>query len=1023
MVINDIRDFEEWFPFVRQKSNEEWESPSPLDPREGESGYQYGDATFYGEDRFVWNLNLQCFFYRNHPDGSGFKRFSPEEVLQALKQNIEIDIKRTDYKPVIRDLQPLSRLWTRLDVIRSHLRVDRSYWYSYGLSDATINRFRLGRGELFNWAGETPIIPARVTYLSGQEELNYYVFARSQNGWVSSSGSKTQIMWLIQDDPSSKELILVEGPRDVLTAWELGYRNIACYMGQGGWSLEKSEYVSSLGYEKVYVVTDNDEAGFQYRENCKKWFSPLPLKLYVIQWWDGLKSGYDLSDFYKDYKEETYTLLQNYFKHIKNILRPARIKEIDPSLISEDRNFLSIDEVRGRGENSIYYSLKDYITKYNGEYLNTTRLVSSPPGTGKTYTSIQVVEEVADQYYAIRFERYKKLLETKQKMEDTLKSDVEELEKMALTRQLRNIEFTINNFDWSTISWYGQYKQGYDDLLDAGANPEKWFNFEGRNEHNCRNLPTASELGSKNHDVYSYCNTLCPYRKECREDGYLNQYREKIKYPIVFYRHQHLVSGGSTGSSELVVIDENPHGVIDNYFIEVLPQHLNPSRSGWDLDVEETEQVYFIEIFVEALKEVVVESYKNEFVYSGVDIYRLFDEEIQEKDPELNIKLVLEKIDYHVLNNQYQPSYLYQDGDSLLIPLRCVPQIYLTMVREIDHYPFSEGEQWNSVFHLSKGVLRFYPAELPSIRRSTPIVCLDATPEPSITKLMFNRNVSLYKPDVKSDTTTTTVILGSDYTKGTRTRYYENKLKAWELKRTKEDHIPEDLLDSPLTKKLIKRIQFIADKHDSLLVVTFKELRYLLEDLFKDQNKIVVDHYGNVRGTNRYEDFQAVLLIGAYRIPYDIIRERAQVWLSLSKRKDLIPEETTIKIAAYDGTREGHTYRSFEHEFGDTYVRFIEEGEVRQSAARIRAHTTEDEKYIYIMANRPLLEYTDVVTTDRLFFQESKQQTKSQEIKEYVEGLWESEQKTPTYKELAEKFGVSNSLISYVMRQLKNKGE
>ncbi len=1073
-TIRSIEGLRALFPpdSIIDKTGVEWSSPAPFDPRYGDVPQVYEGRRFYGEDRFIWLIDQMVFIYRSHPSG-GNRRYTLEQVVEAMGATLDSSFDTTPKERSV-DTKVLGNLWARMQVVEAHALVDRVYWSKYGFTDEAIDRFKLGRGVFHQQDGSTPLIPAKITLLNDKPELNaYYMFSRGSQGWLNSVGSKDQFIWLVQDDPASKVVAIAEGPKDVIAAWCLGFKNVTLYQGSGGFSENKVAYLRKLGYETLVGLTDNDDPGRTYKESLKRWAQEARIWFKSLAWPAEFKNGYDLSDLTQDMGlSKGMAFIQAHLEEspFETVEKPRLIddyKTIQPLYQAEAPvKYLTREEVRGTGPNSIAASMKGYIqSSRDGLIAPTTHLIAAPAGSGKTHAAVEVVEAFAAEQTEYKMVEHAKLQEEILGLEGAFNravSEGDEDAKARLGNKIERVKEELQNYSWCVVSWFGQYKSGFEDLLNIGADPSLWFNFEARSPVNCENHGVAEELGRKNHDVSAYCQHGCPFKDNCKQNGYMRQFIDRKKKPITFYRHPHLVgSNDATEDCDLVVIDENPHKVVDSKAQFVRPDNLNPSRDGWGLDIPEAAQVAAVELLAAAIRQVLVVADSHvdkringqlnpEAYFSGSQFLHRLDWRVRELSKEnYNLSSLLDYVDESVVAKHYQPSYL--EGDRKTIYLRCMPQLLATLRKEISTFGINYSKPRNTVFHVKEGILQYYPAELPSIKKTIPLVLLDATPEPEIYKLMFRRPVQIYKPDIRNFNAKTVVITGSDYTRAARDKH----LKIWWDERKKklraafkeaEDKstflrksvpLSESLMKNPITSRLIRYIETLYSGHQSMLVVTFKDLRELLEDIIvhdsypdykfplREGAPLGFGHYGALRGTNEYKGFEAVLLIGAYRVPYSALWEQAQVWLWLAGMTDVIPDKLVLASSPYEGTNQGHTHWSFNHPFAARFVWLTEVAEVRQCAARIRAHSGDEHKTIYVMANRPLLEYVDRVVSAKAFFLEADGEDKPTQIKKFIAEYAQIElarvgrKRYPTYKYIADRFSVSNMTVAQIMKEIK----
>ena len=301
-------------------------------------------------------------------------------------------------------------------------------------------------------------------------------------------------------------------------------------------------------------------------------------------------------------------------------------------------------------------------------------------------------------------------------------------------------------------------------------------------------------------------------------------------------------------------------------------------------------------------------------------------------------------------------------------------------------------------------------------------------------KRCLNEKISVFAPKIKSPLANITVVHGSDWTKGALMRQLgdilgdQEKLKDVTVRTLLGDEFDisklpdrkEHFFNSQILEEAVQLITGIIQKYDHkrVLIITYKDLKPLLSRYFEGSAvDIAWDSFGATRGTNRYKEYEAVILLGAFRVPYSVLWRKINVWANLLGITDQIPQETVIKPRRYDGTNEGHGYRTFDHWFADALVNQWEEGELIQSAERIRPHMG-GRKHVYVLASRPALPYTTSLLAKSELIEEFVG-SKKDEVKAYLEEYYKKHQKFPTYRSVAEQFGVSNQTIKQFRKEIE----
>lgn len=1071
-LITSITDFEPLFPpDTIDKSNvTRWTSPSPIKlAGDTTPDYTQNGHPFWGVDRLGWSLHENKFFLHDKYSGS-WRAFSLKDIGELLGSEVSDDIEIVESEITEK---PLSMQWDKLQVIAAHAIVDRAYWKSKaGWDDEVIDRFNVGKGTLY-FNIETPLIPMQIESVDGEFPPGYYMAARMPDGftsskWMHSRGSDRRYLWKIQDEDNGV-FALAEGAKDGISAWALGFKNFIVTFGVTKWSYEKTEYIKSRGCTKLVILSDRDIAGQGLATKAAAWATKAGLKVEILKWPEYLPASIkDISDISYMYgrKEGEKIIRDNLISPdidvTAGVTRGVFIKkysDLDKEYVPEVPTPISLDMLRGNDEGSLYTVLDQYITSFEDLPEPYLQLLEAGPGAGKTYAAIRAAEKVAREYKEVKLLELAKLHACEEELKKSIEEETDKEILEELHSEYRILTDNLERFTLTNVAWFAAYKDGWYDLINTGADDELWYNFEGRNPENCHNFSMAEELGRKMHDVTRFCQTVCPFKTQCFKSGYMRQIEERKKYPITFYRHQHLNGSDLIQNyAGMVVVDENSVSVVDGEAVLITPIDLSSSREGWDMNVDDRETVLLIGFLIDAVRDVLnlshLESPKYysdgepnpRVFFSGNKVLYEIDARIRSTSRDTyNLKSILDGIDEVVILNEYQPNYNYSEMEN--IPLRCVPTLLTVLKRELDEYPIDVEKDYPTTIHISDGVLKLYAADLPTIPRSVPLVILDATAFDTLYSTMFRRRVMKYSPTILNPNAKTIIVTGSDWTKssinsniGEAIVARENEIRlqgrvaAAESRDFARSGVPMDerLSKNNLVQRATEVMLRLCDIHESLLVVTHKDLRFVLEDIadgaasgiivpkrFRD--RLMFGHFGALRGTNQFKDCEAALLIGAYRIPYNALLEKAQVWLALAKIKDELPKDTVIRPAPYYGTDYGHGYRTFDNDFLDQYVNMVEAGELIQDAARIRPHAGLENKTVYVLANRPALPYTTEIMHIKTFINSLRDDGKTQSLREYITEMLTGGN-TITYSELAKKFSVSKSTISRVIKEIKNAG-
>lgn len=163
---------------------------------------------------------------------------------------------------------------------------EREYWYKRGLSDKTIDQFQLG-------------------YNDGWYSIPIYEYGNFINFQMRRDLPEKRIkFWYGNFSPTifnkeilriSNYVIIAESPTDVMLLTQYGYPAVCSTNGAGNWQKEWFKYF--IKQEEIFVVYDNDKAGYQGIKNVAKHLGEERCKTYFFS---GYPTKYDLGDWLKN---------------------------------------------------------------------------------------------------------------------------------------------------------------------------------------------------------------------------------------------------------------------------------------------------------------------------------------------------------------------------------------------------------------------------------------------------------------------------------------------------------------------------------------------------------------------------------------------------------------------------------------------------------------------------------------------------------------------------------------------------
>jgi hypothetical protein len=1069
----DVQQILAKFPSHIQKPNGEYAMPCPYCGEEHPLDAQdYEGQLFSGDDRFVWFAGYKGFYCRSCAsenrggEGKSNGYYPRHEVVEKLF-GIVIEVSEEDIEEEVTE-KPLRMLWSGGRVKAAHKEVDREYWHKVGFTDAMIDRFMLGKGTLYTRNLNQHLIPMRLTRVESVEDevedISHLYYMSSRPAKERTPGSSKPYMWHISDDPTSTTIVIAEGEKDGISAW-LYHPNVAVAFGVNHWTKQKSEFLRQQGYQHVIIASDRDEAGTTFSHTVAGWCQDVGLTVERLIWDkdnEETRFAKDITDVLGILGEDNYkTWFKEHLQDAEKRASAGGVTKARPFDVTDETDVetgntettetVSITTLREELGQEISGFLDEYSYKRGAGKI---QLLAAPPGAGKTHALIKKTEEIAERAYNRKQREFAHLKANIESIRLQLEDDAFAIEEReALQNRLKEMEGRLETFSFNSIAWFGPFKDGWGNLLATGADPEMWFNYKARSNENCDNFEMVEELGRKNHDIGTYCQLACPFRQKCRQSGYLRQEVDKLKKPITYYRHHHLLGDSFTqGYDDAIIIDEYAGTVYENGAVFITDKNLSAGSPGWELTIEYRESIEAIDALVQAVKMLMASrqgiarrlpdhSENFEYVLSGGRLLeRLNSLMLAYSSGRISLKHAVTELLTDDVLDQYQPNYLSSEI-KVKLPSRVVPHLVKTIRQELDTYDGFEYDKPTCIHMVGSNYIEVYPVQRVTIPARVPIVVADATALPELYKAIFSkREVEMYRPALRNENAKVTVVNGNDWTNMSLQRS-AGKLIALHKRAQRKvalsdgstldvTGLPQTLVEEMKRNKLLakadKIIQKVTSKHDSVLIVTHKKLRELLES-FMDasqslqgdgEKRIAFGHYGSLRGSNAYKDYEAAILIGAFRIPYDILWRRIQMWAFLLGLQDEIPKETVIKDAVYHNTDKGYGYRTFDHWFADAFVTMVEAGELRQTANRIRPHSQNNNKHIYIFASRPAILYVDNVVHENSFLADDSEHIQAEA---WMREMLAENGKLPSYRAIRDKFTISNKIIKQLRAKIETE--
>jgi hypothetical protein len=544
------------------------------------------------------------------------------------------------------------------------------------------------------------------------------------------------------------------------------------------------------------------------------------------------------------------------------------------------------------------------------------------------------------------------------------------------------------------VLYVAPFKASWDDIRQIRQRPELWFHLDARDTGNCKYYETQAQIAAKGYTVMGrLCNGVCPFADQCKANPgqYMHQFEEMRDYPLVFLRHPHLLMKDLSSRAELVIIDEDPH----TEFLqsrELADSDLEEPRQLQELLDEDfdDQQINYVLALTEALGKTLISARHDsaDVVRAGPDVLRLLDAQLQQTlYGVFDLLELCQRIDPGILDvlDRRTPAELLDPKTVHRAPSGDFAVLFRLVVEEtLDHYQQVLRDvdyRWNSRLNIIKKhngdprrdvpVFKFFPMQPFPIPLKVPIIALDATGSPSKYERSTGRQVLDNRALVRNESTKTVVFTGSGFSITSIRNAKElsgvqafTRADEWAVEPTLLP-VAEDvelLADSPAINDAIKVLYTIADRHDSLLVVTYKSLRARLEremwrfgwDL---QRRLYWGHFRALRGSNAFNDVEAVLLIGTPRPP---LRETSMAMSALFYTDPEVLDFTLGPVwVPYHATGALPPARvlTFADERLHPLVDEIEGGEMLQCLSRIRPHTSQHGKSVYLLTERPAAEW------------------------------------------------------------------
>ena len=224
--------------------------------------------------------------------------------------------------------------------------------------DSILASVGLTEKDLFNNAQQKSQIEVEYIYRDENNNPLYKVIrfypksftqAKYVNGeWVFKMQDVRYVLYNLQNVLNSDVIYFVEGEKDADNLNKIGLVAITTVGGASGFNKHALEYSKYLKDKIVYIIPDNDKAGYKYAENIKNALNGIAKETKILRIKNeikNLKEKADISDIIERYgKEETLKILKNLInKDYSNEIFPINsADELNEEKFSEILKYLGI---------------------------------------------------------------------------------------------------------------------------------------------------------------------------------------------------------------------------------------------------------------------------------------------------------------------------------------------------------------------------------------------------------------------------------------------------------------------------------------------------------------------------------------------------------------------------------------------------------------------------------------------------------------------------------------------------------
>lgn len=155
----------------------------------------------------------------------------------------------------------------------------------------------------------------KVLYKVIRYEPKNFIQAKYDNGkWVYKMSGVRYVLYNLYNVSKSEEVYFVEGEKDADNLNSIGLVATTSVSGASSFTKRAKEYCESLKGKVVYIIPDNDDAGYKYAEDINKALDGIAKSTKILKLTDeipDLKEKGDISDVLQKYgKEKTLEILK-----------------------------------------------------------------------------------------------------------------------------------------------------------------------------------------------------------------------------------------------------------------------------------------------------------------------------------------------------------------------------------------------------------------------------------------------------------------------------------------------------------------------------------------------------------------------------------------------------------------------------------------------------------------------------------------------------------------------------------------